>query len=105
MTFHTTIMREIPVIVDYHYTKATRGARDTIGGVRGAGPPLEPDEPETVEIVSVKTADGSEYEITEEEEGRLAEEAFDDLRDRYAEAAERLVEHQIEDRKLFPPER
>lgn len=41
------------VEVHYTYHRAYRGQRDSLGGVRGAGPPLEPDEPAMVEIESV----------------------------------------------------
>jgi hypothetical protein len=43
------------VEVEYDFYRARAGARDSLGGVRGAGPPLEPDEPAHVEIRSVKS--------------------------------------------------
>lgn len=39
--------------VEWTYHPPVRGARDSLGGVWGAGPPLEPDEPAEVEIVDV----------------------------------------------------
>lgn len=51
-SFRTYI--EVEVEVSYTYVPASRGARDSLGGRRGAGPPLEPDEPATVEINSCK---------------------------------------------------
>lgn len=47
---------ECDVEVRYSFTPASRGARDSIGGVRGAGPALQPDEPACVEIERVDTA-------------------------------------------------
>lgn len=58
-TFTTTIEwnqdtgEEREIEVNYAYHRGCRGARDSLGGVRGAGPPLEPDEPPSVEIQSV----------------------------------------------------
>ena len=52
---------EIDVIVDYNYHRARRGARDTIQRP-GDGPPLEPDEPERVEICGVVGAKGTKWE-------------------------------------------
>ena len=43
--------------VDYTYTPPYRGARDSLNGVRGAGPPLEPDEDESIEIDKVYIED------------------------------------------------
>lgn len=40
--------------VDYKFYPAVRGARDSLNGIRGAGPPIEPDEPACVELQSVK---------------------------------------------------
>lgn len=31
----------------------TRGSRDSLGGIRGAGPPLEPDDPAEIEITRI----------------------------------------------------
>ena len=38
----------------YTYHRAVRGARDSLGGVRGGGPPLEPDEPAHCEVDAVR---------------------------------------------------
>lgn len=40
-------------VVEYTYCRASRGARDSLGGIANAGPPLEPDEPAYAEIQSV----------------------------------------------------
>lgn len=54
MTENTmTINKEFPLEVRYTFYPACQGARDSLGGVRGAGPPLEPDEPASVEIDDV----------------------------------------------------
>jgi hypothetical protein len=92
-TFKTTIEKDgedCPVEVEYSYTKGCRGSRDSLGGVRGAGPPLEPDEPPEIEIVSVCAADGTDYEgdLTERERKAITNECFGDVRDRYREAME-----------------
>ena len=58
----TTITIEVEV--EYTISKGSRGSRDSLGGARGAGPPLEPDEPAEVEITSVRI-DGSGCEIAD----------------------------------------
>ena len=93
-TFTTTLERdrrvreddvtdEISVEVTYDYSRGCRGARDSLGGVRGAGPPLEPDEPPSVEIISVMDADGNDYDLTNNERERIEEECFQDHQDGY----------------------
>ena len=70
--------REIPVVVEYRYHAGRRGARDTLCGVRGAGPPLEPDEPSEIELISVKEANGNElYPVDEANDERLSELAWE----------------------------
>ena len=49
---------EVEATVDYTYHRACKGARDSCGGVRGAGPALEPDEPAHVEINSITVEGG-----------------------------------------------
>jgi len=44
---------EREITVEYTYSPGCRGARDSLGGVRGAGQALEPDEPPSVEITKV----------------------------------------------------
>ena len=46
-------VKGIELLVKFDYCRAHKGARDSLGGVRGAGPPLEPDEPESIEINEV----------------------------------------------------
>jgi hypothetical protein len=64
MTVTITVEREVEVEIEY--TPACRGARDSCGGVRGAGPPLEPDTPASWEFVKA-TLDGMEIELTRSE--------------------------------------
>lgn len=83
-TLQTTISIdgvETDVTVRYTYHKASRGARDSLGGVAGAGPALEPDEPADVEIEDVKTKCGldvldclSDCELDEVQEKCLEQE-------------------------------
>jgi hypothetical protein len=62
--------------VDYTYSPPYRGARDSLNGVRGAGPPLEPDEDEEVEINYVFHAGEDIYDFLSEETFRRIEEAI-----------------------------
>ena len=68
---------DIPVDVDFTFYPACRGRRDSIAGVRNAGPPLEPDEDASFEINSVKDFEGNDYELTESEIDEIAEEYYD----------------------------
>ena len=80
------------VEVDFTFYPACRGRRDSLCGKRGAGPPLEPDEPASLEINSVRDADGYEYELTDSEIEEVAdwyhgerEAALEDMMDRWDE--------------------
>jgi hypothetical protein len=55
--------------VRYYAVPACRGARDSLGGVPGAGPPLEPDEPGHLEFEGAFDPDtGAELSLTPAEE-------------------------------------
>ena len=70
---------EVSVVVEYSYYKGCRGARDSLGGVRRAGPPLEPDDPPEVEILKVTAEDGQEIleKLDSSEIEVLEEKAFE----------------------------
>jgi hypothetical protein len=80
-TFTAVITREIEIEVEYEYSKATRGARDSFGA------PEEPDEPESVEIIGA-TSDGKPFELTDEETKAMEAEALDDVAAQYEAAQE-----------------
>jgi len=76
MTIDITVTREdeqgnevdIEVECEVAYHRAYRGARDTIAGVRRAGPPLEPDEPAHCEFEGAVRCDtGKDIELTASE--------------------------------------
>ena len=73
MTFSFTITREVEVEVSYDAWPASRGARDSLGGKAGAGPPLEPDDPGGIEITGAKDDTGREWDLTKEEEREIEE--------------------------------
>lgn len=81
MTLIHTVIRddlETDVEIELTYFPATRGARDSFGGIRGAGPPLEPDEPATFEVEAVRRCDNGEpLELTSYEEEQIIEKALD----------------------------
>jgi hypothetical protein len=74
---------EIPVEVELDMIPGSRGSRDSLGGVRGAGPPLEPDEPATAEVIGVVVLDDElaakfpNLELTSDEEDRAIEQALE----------------------------
>lgn len=59
---------DIDIEVEYVVRPGCRGRRDSLCGVAGAGPALEPDEPATVEIISAKDAKGNEVSLSAREE-------------------------------------
>jgi hypothetical protein len=81
MTYETTIERddkEIKLEITYSAYKGCRGARDSLGGKAGAGPPLEPDEPPSIEIESVIDMEtGADFELTRAEENKIENELWD----------------------------
>jgi hypothetical protein len=84
MTLDTTIERdeiEISITVDYSHSRARRGRRDSLCGVPGAGAPLEPDEPEDIEILSVTGPDGKEMDLSDAELERIEQQCWDALDD------------------------
>ena len=70
---------DIDVEIDYTFHAEHKGARDSIGGVRNAGPPLEPDEPAYIEITSAKDASGVEWELTDQEQKDIEDEISEKL--------------------------
>lgn len=72
---------EVELEISYTYHRARSGARDSLGGRRGAGPPLEPDEPASIEILSAKDENGDEVVLTRDEEAAVEEKAFDEVAD------------------------
>ena len=67
-----TIPFELPLEVQYTAFKASKGAMDSLCGVRVAGPPLEPDEPASVEIDAVR-CNGVLVRLTEAQMEELEE--------------------------------
>lgn len=79
-TYETTILRcddngnevEIPVLVYYSEYAGCRGKRDTLCGVRGTGPQLEPDEPAHVEVErAIRMDTGYEVCLIHDEQDRI----------------------------------
>ncbi len=58
---------EVDVEIVYGFHRPSRGARDSLGGIRGAGPQLEPDDPGGCEIEST-SIDLSDAEMEKAEE-------------------------------------
>lgn len=86
MTLETTIERdgvEIDITVEFTVRGGCRGSRDSLCGKRGAGPPLEPDEPDEIEFESVTGPDGKEVELTQAEEKWIEEKCWDEVADNY----------------------
>jgi hypothetical protein len=74
--------QEIPITVEYSYSRASRGARDRYGA------PLEPDEDASVEITNVTDERGREIELTPRETDRVEEMCLEDAEDRACAYAE-----------------
>ena len=71
------IATEVNVAFTHH--RAHRGQRDTLCGVRGAGPALEPDEPDELVFESATDEDGNDVELTEQELQQAEEAGYDNL--------------------------
>jgi hypothetical protein len=69
---------EFSVQVEYEYIPASRGHRDSYGC------PEEPDEPESVEISSVKVQ-GNEVEVCDKDLEKLSEEILTYLHEQFTE--------------------
>lgn len=73
---------EVPLVVSYRHTKASRGARDRYGAQ------LEPDEEASVEVLGVTDERGREVELTPLEMNCAEERCYEAIEDgaaRYAE--------------------
>ena len=75
VTTTITVEREIEVTFDYY--PGCPGQRDSFGGKAGAGPPLEPDEPPSLEFA----CSNSSIDLTEEELVRAEQDAWEKLHD------------------------
>ena len=64
---------EVEVRFEFH--RAYRGLRDSLGGIRGAGPPLEPDEPAELEFYDA-TCNGQDFNLTDDEIDRAREQSL-----------------------------
>ena len=74
--------KEHAIRVEFTHWAGCRGARDSLCGVRGAGPPLEPDEDPEVEITSITLdATGKEIEVSDKDQDRIEEECWDYVRE------------------------
>jgi hypothetical protein len=104
-SFKTVLARsdgsDVSVEVTYEYQMAQRGARDSWFGVAGAGPPLESDESETVDIVGVTDVDDSDVELTHAEESHLTLEALEHVRKKKDNTKFEQFYRIWEDRQLF----
>lgn len=80
---------EMDVTVEYTFIPARAGMRDTLCGVRGGGPPLEPDEPASVELGRAwETATNQPYDLSTDEEEEACEKAMEHEADEYAAQAD-----------------
>lgn len=64
MRFEILLDHAVVSVVGTYYPPS-RGAWDSLGGIRGAGPLLEPDEPPDFEVESIKDMDGNEVGVND----------------------------------------
>lgn len=66
--------------IEWIYYPPCRGARDSCGGVAGAGPALEPDDPAELEFIKAYDEQtGEEVELTESEQDTAREKAWEEM--------------------------
>lgn len=71
------------IVVHFTHYPGCRGARDSLCGVRGAGPPLEPDEDPEIEITQVlDKATGAEVELDESQKDLILSQCWEHLAER-----------------------
>jgi hypothetical protein len=84
--FDTVIIREnqegeeieLTVRAFYNHYTGSHGARDSICGIRNAGPALEPDEPPEIEIVKAMDLETKQIiDLTNSEEKNIIQEIWD----------------------------
>ena len=71
---------ELEAEVEFEHHRGHRGSRDSCGGVAGAGPALEPDEPAELEFIRA-TMDGNEIELHDEEIEQAEQLAWEKITD------------------------
>ena len=77
-THQSIVLVDVPITVDWTFSPGCRGARDSLGGIRGAGPPLEPDEPPEIEIVSTKLG-STEVELSDTDRETIEHELWNEI--------------------------
>src|SRR5688572_28893482 len=65
--------------VEWSLYPGCRGARDSCGGVAGAGPALEPDEPAELEFIKAVNEKNEQVELTDSEIESAMESAWEQL--------------------------
>jgi hypothetical protein len=95
----------LTVTVTYSYHRAYRGQRDSLSGIPGAGPPLEPDEPEHIEIESIRDEAGNGVEVSKDTERQIERDILAALFDAQESAAEARYEAREDDRRERERER
>lgn len=103
-THKTTVTIQFEVEVEFKAYPGCRGARDSLCGVAGAGPPLEPDDPPEVEVLKA-SVNGTPIELSEEQIEEITAELFDSVADDYASAMEDKAERQSEINAEYEEER
>ena len=74
------VMDKIPIEITFTYHRLRRGHRDSLCGIRGAGPPLEPDEPAHLEIEGATDLDtGNDITLTTAETDQITDEIMEKL--------------------------
>jgi hypothetical protein len=86
MTFESSVLVE----VEYAFSRGRSGTRDSVNGKRGAGPPLEPDDADELELLSVNIIGGIDISqhLSPLELKALERQCWEDLRYHLATDAE-----------------
>jgi len=72
---HPETDEEIPITIEYDYQPEYRGSREI-----GTGLQIEPDEPESIDIISIKDNNGNDVELSKADIQRIEDEIFHDVK-------------------------
>lgn len=100
----TTVSLYVELEVEFNYFPGCRGQRDSLCGVAGAGPAIEPDDPPMAEVIGAYF-NGTKVDLTEEQIGEIEPDLCSAYEDYKNDAMEEKAERRREEMRLEQLER